>query len=139
MKKVLALILIVVMLFVLSGCGEREITATPQSWAVKYAVEHFDETYDEEVLVNVSLFDYAWVDDELTVNGWNAENGYLGQAFKVDIYRLNSEIEIITMYVFLIWEIDYSALDYVSEVDGKTKPIKESQIVDIDIEVVLYD
>jgi len=135
MKRLL-LIVLVLSLLVLSGCKEQEDKATPQSWAVKYAVEYFDEKYDSEVLINVYQFDYYWVDDNLTVAGWNVEDGYIGQAFKVEIHRFingDSDIEIINIYVFLIWESDYTALDFISDVDGRTKPIKETQIVDVDI------
>lgn len=126
----------VLSLLVLIGCKSQEEKLTPESWAVKYAVEYFDDIYDDEVLINVETFDYVWVDDKLTIKGWNVEDGYLGQAFKIEMYRVESNIEIITIYVFIIWESDYTALDLVGGVDGKTKPIKESQIVDVDIEEV---
>src|SRR3990170_1037930 len=103
MNKML-LIVLVLSLFVLSGClsREKEIKATPQAWAVKYAADYFDDKYDEEILIKVSEFDYYWVDDKLTINGWNAENGYIGQVFKVEIHRFingDSDIEIINLYV----------------------------------------
>lgn len=126
MKKLLALILIVVSLLLLSGCGKEE-QKTPMGWALERTKEAYNEDYE-----GYGIF------------GYHILEGVIDKS-KLDMLERNQHAEMYSIMIIdesgrgrlyntlIIYE--QSAFD---DYFG-ARFIKESQIVDVDIEVALYD
>jgi hypothetical protein len=140
MKKVLALILIVLML-VLSGCS-REPKTTVERWAVKYAIEYMvDEFHDDTYMINVEDYEYGY-DNGIFNTGVFIENDeYVWKIYKLEITYVGDVYEgvVYEVYVGIAWIPNYSLLDFNAQVKLEDDKIRESQIIEIEIEVALYD
>ena len=139
MKKVLALILIVLML-ALSGC-ERESKTTVERWAVKYAVEYIIEEHgDSTYMVNVEDYEYGYDDGVFNTGVFIENDEYVWKIYKLEITYVGDVYEgvVYVVYVRISWKPDYSMLDYNAEVRLEDDKIKESQIIEVDVEEALY-
>lgn len=138
MKKLLLAVLIVVMLFVMSGCKNAEPKLTVERWAIKYAVEYIVEEYgDSTYMVNVDDYEYGYDNGVFNTGVFIENNEYVWKIFKLEITYVGDVYEgvVYEVYVGISWKPHYSMLDYNAEVKLEDDPIKESQIIEVEIEI----
>jgi hypothetical protein len=126
MKKVLALILIVVSILMLSGC-KGEVKKTPMGWALERTKEVYNEDYEGYGIFGYHILEGIIDKSELDMLEEN-------QSAKMYLITIVDESGRGRLYNTLI-VYEQSAFDMYFG----ARYIKESQIVDVDIEVALYD
>jgi len=128
MKKVLALILIVLML-VLSGCkSESEEHKIIKDWVLDYALERYEEQYGGYGVIGNFIIQGEITSDDL-------EQLEKNQYAKIYLIMIVDESGRGRLYnVFILYE-DAVTLNNMFDARGL---IKESQIIEVDVEEALY-
>ncbi len=125
MNKQVIMFLIILSLFLLSGC-KSERQSTPEKWALDYALEEYEKDYG-----GYGVFGYFITQGKITSD--DMEQLEKNQSAKMYLIMIVDESGRGRMYnVFIFYEQtafdDYFGYMY----------IKENQIIDIDIEEALY-
>ena len=135
MKKLLLALTILLTVF-LVGCENQNTKLTVRQWAVKYAVEYVIEEHgDGDYMINIEDYEYYYVDGTYT-RGLFGDEEYAYAVYKVTVTYLGDVYEgtYYTVYVGILWDYDYTALDLNTGVSVIDKRFSEEKIIDVDIE-----
>ena len=125
MKK-LSVVITLLSVMLLSGCS-REKQQTPEKWALDYVLEEYNSDYS-----GYGVFGYFIVDGKITTDEMEQiENNQHAKMYLIMIVDNSGRGR---MYnVLIVYELKPFDMYF------GYKYIKESKIIDVDIEVALYD